>query len=111
MSDPFKKLAKAFEKASDSHTCRVEAVSLEFTESLLERMKEQGVNRAELARRLGTSQAYVSKILNRPSNLTVESLVKISDAVDCNLRAHLLPRECQENSPSVKGKRMLRSLD
>ncbi|MCH7226702.1 helix-turn-helix domain-containing protein [Haloferula sp. A504] len=105
MSDPFKKLARAFEKARDSHTYRVEAVSLEFTESLLDRMKEQGVNRTELARRLGTSLAYVSKVLNQPGNLTVDSLVKISDAVGCDLRAHLLPRECEGMWINVQKKR------
>lgn len=94
MSDPFAKLTKAFDKARKSHTYRVEAVSLEFTESLLERMREHGIKRAELARRLGTSAAYVSKVLNSTGNLTVDSLVKIADAVDCDLRAHLLPREC-----------------
>lgn len=108
MSDPFKKLAKAFEKARDSHTYRVEAVSLEFTEALLARMEEQGVNRAELARRIDTSQAYVSKLLNQPGNLTLDSLVKISDAVGCDLRAHLLPRECEGMWISVQRKRTTR---
>ncbi len=94
MNDPTAKLVAAFEKAAKSHTYRLETASLEFTEALLQRMKELGLKRAELARRLGTSAAYVSKLLNGPGNLTLESLIKIAEAVGCELRTHLVPKDC-----------------
>lgn len=94
MSDPFKTLTGAFAKARTSLAFKVETVALEFTENLIARMKSRSVTRAELARRIGATRPYVSKILNNPGNLTFESLVKIADAVDCDLRTHLVPRDC-----------------
>lgn len=105
MNDPFATLTKAFKKARETHTYRVEAASLEFTEALLNRMKDRDVNRAELARRLETSAAYVSKVLNNTGNMTIDSLVKIADAVGCDLRTHLVPRECDGMWISVQKKR------
>ena len=40
-----------------------EGAVLDFTEALHVAMDEQGVTRAELARRLGTSQAYITRVL------------------------------------------------
>ncbi len=68
-----------------------ESTILEFTEDLERIMKERGVSRAELARRLGTSQAYVTKILRGNANFTLTSMVKLARAVDAELRLHLAP--------------------
>lgn len=95
MSDPFKALQAAFEEARKSHAYRVEAVSIEFTEELLLKMKATGLKRADLARKMGTSAPYVTKILSKTGNFTVDSLVKIADAVNCDLKMHLTPRHCE----------------
>lgn len=61
----------------------------DFTESLARRMEEQGVSRAELARRLGTSQAYVTKVLRGNVNFTLATLVKLARAVGAQVRLEL----------------------
>lgn len=69
----------------------VERAVLEFTEDIVERLEAAGINRAELARRIGSSPAYVTKILRGDTNFTLESMVRIAQALGCSLRTHLQP--------------------
>ncbi|MCB1234477.1 MAG: helix-turn-helix transcriptional regulator [Verrucomicrobiae bacterium] len=52
-------------------------------------MKEQEVTKSELARRIGTSPAYVTKILRGETNFTLDTMVKIAHALNCRLQTHL----------------------
>lgn len=65
----------------------------ELTEEIFRLMEEQKLSRAELARRLGTSPAYVTKILRGNANFTLASLVKLSRALQADLRVELVPRK------------------
>jgi len=47
-------------------------------ESILER---EGITRVELAKRMGKTSAYVSQLLGRPNNMTLNTMVQISDAL------------------------------
>ena len=64
-----------------------------FTEEVFRLMEEQGVSRGELARRLGTSPAYVTKILRGNANFTLASMVKLARALGSELGIKLTPRE------------------
>lgn len=68
-----------------------ELAILEFTDELVRVMDESGVSRAELARRLQTSPAYVTKALRGDANLTISSMAKLARALDLELRVHLAP--------------------
>lgn len=61
----------------------------DFTEALVRRMEEQGMSRAELARRLGTSQAYVTKVLRGNVNFTLATLAKLGRATGAQVRLDL----------------------
>ncbi len=91
MSDIFTKLRARLAEAPASHEYRKESVILDFTEDLVARMDALGISRSALARRLGASPAYVTKILRGNANFTLDSLVKIADAVGCQLSTHLTP--------------------
>ncbi|MCE9615080.1 MAG: helix-turn-helix transcriptional regulator [Lentisphaerae bacterium] len=78
-----------FKNAGESPAYWVERAVLEFTEALVTRMASAGVSRAELARRIGCSPAYVTKILGGRTNFTLESMVRIASAVGCGLRIGL----------------------
>ena len=65
----------------------------EFVESLIRLMQFRKVNRAELARRLGTSRAYVTKVLRGDENLTVTAMVKLSMAVQGAVHVHVSDRD------------------
>ncbi len=61
----------------------------EFAIELGRRMKARGVTRADLARRLGTSQAYVTKVLGGTTNFTIETMAKLAMALDGTLHLHI----------------------
>lgn len=82
----FKERAEAARKTTGYN---VQSAILDFTEDLVSRMEAAGVSKSELAARLGTSPAYVTKILRGQSNFTLESMVKVAGAVGADLRIHL----------------------
>jgi cyanate lyase len=57
--------------------------SLGFTLALQQRMKQIGMSKADLARSLDTSQAYVTKLFRGQTNYTVVTMVKLAHAVGC----------------------------
>ncbi len=62
-----------------------EGLAIHFIEDVLNLMEEQGVTRDELAKRMGVSSAYISKLLNAPPNLTLRSVVRVAIALDANV--------------------------
>jgi transcriptional regulator with XRE-family HTH domain len=86
-----KTFADLYEEAERHDDYWVAGLVHDFTESLVQRMEEQGVSRALLARRLGTSQAYVTKILRGDVNFTLATLVKLARAVGAQVRLDLEP--------------------
>lgn len=70
----------------------LEGAVLSFTEDMLKIMDDQGMSRSELARRIGTSPAYITKILRGSTNFTFESVVKIAMALECEFKPQLKPK-------------------
>jgi transcriptional regulator with XRE-family HTH domain len=66
---------------------------IRFAEDVYLAMERVGLSRAELARRLGTSKAYVTKVLRGNANFTLKSMARLALALDSELRMHLAPRE------------------
>jgi len=58
---------------------------IEFAERLFCAMKRQGINQSELARKCGANRAWINRILNGKENLTLESIAKLSLAVNFDL--------------------------
>lgn len=70
--------------------------SLAFTEDVCALMEEKDISRTELASRLGTSPAYVTKLLRGDTNFTLATLVKVARALGAELEVRLhgeSPRE------------------
>jgi transcriptional regulator with XRE-family HTH domain len=78
-----------------------EALKLDFAEEVGRLMEEQKVSRAELARRLGTSPAYVTKILHWMANLTLVSMSKIALAFDSRVVVGLVPKDTPAGTRAV----------
>ncbi|MFY9268251.1 MAG: helix-turn-helix transcriptional regulator [Candidatus Manganitrophaceae bacterium] len=68
---------------------RTEEVILELTDKISEIMARDGVNRSELANRLGVSKAFITKLLNGNPNLTLRTLVSIATALGCDVTISL----------------------
>jgi transcriptional regulator with XRE-family HTH domain len=61
-----------------------------FVEDILRAMEAEGINRNELARRLGKSRQYVSRILNETDNFTIKTLAAIACALRRDIALRLL---------------------
>jgi transcriptional regulator with XRE-family HTH domain len=70
----------------------VETAILDLTEDVARLMDEKGVSRSELARRIGTSPAYVTQVLRGNANYTLKTMTKLGLALDSELRIHLAPK-------------------
>jgi len=81
-----------------------EALKLDFAEEVGRLMEEQNVSRAELARRLGTSPAYVTKILHWMANLTLVSMSKIALAFDSRVVLAVVPKDTPAGTRAVPAK-------
>jgi len=83
-------LQKAFEQPFDASS-EAEFKGLMFVEELLKLMKKQGVNRTELAKRMGVQPSRVTAMLNGTSNFTLETQIRASRAVGATIEQALCP--------------------
>ena len=84
---------RMFKEARQSVDYWVSVPIDEFTEDVCELMEKQGVSRAELARRLGTSRAYITKLLDGNANFTLETMTKVAMALGTAVHVHLAPQD------------------
>jgi transcriptional regulator with XRE-family HTH domain len=66
---------------------------LDFTEDLVRLMAQRNVSNAVLARKIGTSPAYVTKVLRGDTNFTVDTMVRLARALDGQLCVHVGRKE------------------
>lgn len=52
-------------------------------------MQAQGVSNAELARRMGTSAAYVTKLFRGNANLSLQTMAKLAQAIGVSVQLGL----------------------
>jgi len=71
----------------------LEVVKLAFAEELCRLLEEKGMSRGQLAEKLGTSRAYVTRILRTDYNLTAETMVKVARALDARVELALVPKD------------------
>lgn len=65
----------------------------DLTTAITWSMKQQGMNRADLARALGVTPGRVSQILSGDGNLTLHTLAAVCVALDARLDAKLVPNK------------------
>lgn len=82
-----------FREAQASVDYWLEGPIVDFTEDICRLMREKKVSKAELARRLGTSRAYVTKLLGGNANFTLSTMVKVAMALDGAVRLHVADRQ------------------
>ncbi len=80
-----------FEEARQRDTYWEERAVLEFTEEVYRRMEDLGLTKRQLAERLGTSAAYVTKVLGGDANFTLRTMVRLARALESNVQVHLEP--------------------
>ncbi|MGJ3244096.1 MAG: helix-turn-helix transcriptional regulator [Opitutales bacterium] len=71
---------------------RAEIRKLTIVEELVRFMKMSGINRSQLAKRMGVPPSRITKLLSGESNLTIDTLVRAADAVDGDLAQAIIPK-------------------
>jgi transcriptional regulator with XRE-family HTH domain len=84
---------RKLQEARSSVDYWVDGPITEFIEDVWRLMEEQKVSRAELARRLGTSRAYVTKLLGGNANFTLQTMAKVAMALGAQVHVHVADRE------------------
>lgn len=85
--------------------------SLEFIDQICAQMEAQGVSSAELARRMGTSRAYVSKVLAGEANFTIATMGKLAFALGLRVRTDLAPLRDASSAETTDTVRESRTAD
>lgn len=88
-----KSFKSLLEKARQRDAYWVAKAIQDFTEDLFRLMEGRDVTKAELARRIGKSPAYVTKVFRGNSNFTIDSMVKLAHALDGQLCIHVGRKE------------------
>jgi transcriptional regulator with XRE-family HTH domain len=66
-------------------------MTLELIDALVAEMDTQGVSGAELARRMGTSRAWVSRVLAGECNLTAVTMGKLAFTLGMRVTTQIVP--------------------
>jgi transcriptional regulator with XRE-family HTH domain len=69
----------------------IESLVAEAAEAIARLMAEQNVSKADLARRLNTSRAWVTQLLSGKANITVRTLAEVLYALDAEVRLNTQP--------------------
>lgn len=88
----FKDKLEAFRDDAEYHA---EELILDLTEQVVVAMKELGVNRTELAQRLGVSKAFITKLLRGNTNITLKTMAALARSLGCNVSIDICPKDVQ----------------
>jgi len=86
---PSKSFARLLSDAKQRDSYWVAQAIATFTEELQNLAEQQQISRAELARLLGTSPAYITKIFRGNVNFTLDTMVRLARAVGGQLHLHV----------------------
>ena len=62
----------------------------QITEDILAVMEEDGINKSQLAEKLGKSRQYISRVLNETANFTIDSLAEIACALNRKIEVRMI---------------------
>ena len=93
---------------------KLEELLYDLTETIYERMKQKGISQRELAKRLGVSDAYISKILKGNENISLKTLIKLALALGLNVEIKMQPieqRSYRKNEESTSNRSWQEVID
>jgi transcriptional regulator with XRE-family HTH domain len=97
-----KKISKALrafvDKARASDSYWIEAAKLHFAVSLDRQRSAAGLTYKDVADKLGTSAAYISKVFRGDSNVTIETMVKLARATGGRLDIQVVDGQAEQFS-------------
>ncbi len=89
MAEWYKELKTELEKTVEY---KIESTTFKIAIQVYNRLKELGITQKELAERLNVSKSYVSQILKGKTNMTIETMIKLSDVLDLTTEINFIPK-------------------
>lgn len=89
----FKSLIKS---AKQRNSYWVETAKIDFSVELNRMFKRTGITQTELANKIDSSPAYVTKVFRGDTNFTIETMVKLASAVDGELHIQITPKNVKK---------------
>lgn len=80
------------EQAKQRDSYWAEQVKIDFAIDLERLMDRQNLRKSDLAVRMATSSAHISKVLRGDANLTIDSMVRLVRAAGGTLHIHIAPQ-------------------
>ena len=76
-----------FEQSSERNRrlLREEELILDVTEAVSAAMQEEGITKAQLAKRMGRSKGFITQLLSGGRNLTLRTLAGLADALEARV--------------------------
>jgi hypothetical protein len=87
----------------------IELLVAETSEEIARLMAELGVSKADLARRLNKSRAWVTQLLSGKSNMTIRTLGEVLYVLDAELKPHVRQRQHRQPEAGRPGHAVRRS--
>lgn len=82
-------LSQSLVSLKDSVEYKAQKKSVDFLAKTLALMQERGVTKKELATIVGCTPAYISKLFNGSANMSLETMVKLADALNSEVNIQI----------------------
>lgn len=66
-----------------------------------ETLKQRGLTQNELAERLGINRVSLSRILSNKNDMRVSTIIKIADAIGCDVSEFFAPADTAEHNTTT----------
>jgi transcriptional regulator with XRE-family HTH domain len=73
-----------------------ELAVLEFADRVDAELERRQMTRAELAERAGVKASYISRVLNNPENITLQTLFRLANALEMDVEIDLKARRAEQ---------------
>lgn len=93
-------LKEHFEKDRRTLDFKLEDAIIDFTEQIAFLMDKENISKAELSRRLDTSNAFITKILRGDNNFTLKTMISLAQALDADFKINITPSK--EEAPLME---------
>lgn len=77
---------------------QAESISIDLAIKINEKMNEKKISRAELAKKLHVSKAYISQVLQGKNNMTLLTICKLGAALDLDPKVLFEDKELPEEN-------------
>ena len=99
-----KKLAEFIVARKQSDSYWVESAKLDFSIEMEKKRKRAGLSYANIAEKIGSSAAYITKVFRGDANFTIESMVKLAKATGGKLDIKIIDENAKVDSNVWVGK-------